>query len=844
MVACQNQSIVQLLATATPTSTLTATPSPTPTPLSVTDIIEGVSPSVAFIKTADRAGSGLLIEGGFVLTNAHVVWPFEDVRVVFPDGSEFTDVPVANWDLIADLAILGPLETDITPAILTDGESQKIGSDTYLIGYPGEVDNFPEPTIVRGLLSRVREWELAGITYFQTDSSTAGGQSGGVLVTDRGEIIGISGFAFTEAGYGLVASAADIQSRINALLDGEDIAGLGNRQLPTKDDGSLEYDITLNNIWDTRTFVIFEESGEDVDIQVDGVEDVSFTVFDTVGNPLALVDNSLAGIEQETISVKNNAPLFLTITHLLERGGDFQVSSSHKLVEYEDADDGTILSMNETISSNIDFPYDLDWYSLDLEADELINIRAESASIDPIIVIDYHGAKDEQIIVDENSGGGLFGADAEITYKVPHAGTYRIIVSDQSSQNNLGGYILSVTKPDDNAPTPIAPKPTATAVVGPYGPLAVYVSAQHNFSIQYPEHFTERPPRNQIENLICELATKCYLAGTGELFSISEVDLETLGFGKMSLDEYLKFDRGGLGVTQKIERFEIQGIPVARITQTLNPNFDFSVQKIIYVQDERVAITATYFGTTAQMTNLEPMIDYSFQTIQMTDDPSVEATTIAQLGATSTAVAQITATAIAPIQEIINKTDTWETVFLDTFDTNENGWVIRPEIDSELADGRIEIKDGSYVWDVTAKQGFWWYGASDRGVASDFALSTDVRLKRGQTGEYGLSFREHKSDYYTFTITPNQYFRVSLYYDDRWISLIDWEKSYAIKPYDFNNITVIAEEQDFYFFINNQFVGQITDDHIKYGWYACFIDMHNEGDKAVIEFDNFGLRIP
>lgn len=88
-----------------------ATPTSNSTPATVGDVFARVAPAVAFIETPTGTGSGVLIEDGYVVTNAHVVWPFQTVRVVFPDGSEFLDAPVLNWDLMADLAIIGPLQT-------------------------------------------------------------------------------------------------------------------------------------------------------------------------------------------------------------------------------------------------------------------------------------------------------------------------------------------------------------------------------------------------------------------------------------------------------------------------------------------------------------------------------------------------------------------------------------------------------------------------------------------------------------------------------------------------------------------------------------------------------------
>jgi len=82
---------------------------------------------------------------------------------------------VLNWDLLGDLAVIGPIETDISPTTLVDGEDLVIGSEVFLIGYPGEVEELPQPAISRGLISRKREWEAIGMTYFQTDAAIAGG---------------------------------------------------------------------------------------------------------------------------------------------------------------------------------------------------------------------------------------------------------------------------------------------------------------------------------------------------------------------------------------------------------------------------------------------------------------------------------------------------------------------------------------------------------------------------------------------------------------------------------------------------------------------------------------------
>ena len=125
-----------------------------------------VAPSVPFIETAAGTGSGILIEGGYVVTNYHVVWPYESVWVVFPDGTELANVPVVGWDPMADLAVLGPVNVAAQALTLSDGEGTALGSELLLVGYPAEVDQFPSPTITRGILSRFREWQRLGMTLF------------------------------------------------------------------------------------------------------------------------------------------------------------------------------------------------------------------------------------------------------------------------------------------------------------------------------------------------------------------------------------------------------------------------------------------------------------------------------------------------------------------------------------------------------------------------------------------------------------------------------------------------------------------------------------------------------
>ena len=112
-----------------------------------------VSPTLAFVETELGTGSGVLFDEWHLVTNAHVVWPFDEVRVVFPDGTELLDADVIHIDEIADLAIVDVSRAAPRlpePVAWGDLEGLESGSELFLIGYPGEVEEYPQPDLHAG----------------------------------------------------------------------------------------------------------------------------------------------------------------------------------------------------------------------------------------------------------------------------------------------------------------------------------------------------------------------------------------------------------------------------------------------------------------------------------------------------------------------------------------------------------------------------------------------------------------------------------------------------------------------------------------------------------------------
>jgi S1-C subfamily serine protease len=478
---------------ATPTPLPTATATPTPAPLTSTDIFNAVSPAVAFIDTPAGSGSGFLIEDGYIVTNAHVVWPFTSVRVTFPDKTEFKTVPVLRWDLMTDIAVVGPVDTNITPLRPIDGEDYAIGSDVYLIGYPGEVEDFPQPTLSSGLISRKREWDFMKLTYFQTDAAAVEGQSGGVLVTENGEVIGIAGFNAAKNKFGMIASATDLMPRVQAMIQGEDVDGITDHAMSTGVTASNQHLVSLGSFWETAAFVVWEEPGTDVQVEITNnrTQKIYLSVLDVNGEPVSFGPQHNLAVTQGRFVTTLDAPYFILVAS--DAAVDSGIILSDKLLTpYKDHDDNRSLHPGESHIGTIDEPSDFDVFNVTLQKDETVYFKVESMMIDAVLIIDSVFNGPDEIYAMSVDADGVFGENAEITFTAPRKGVYHVLVGDVNT-NKIGGYHLSMDRPNEDAPTPVVPTPTptptptATPIVTEMGAMIIFDGDEQNpYSIPYP----------------------------------------------------------------------------------------------------------------------------------------------------------------------------------------------------------------------------------------------------------------------------------------------------------------------------------------------------------------------
>jgi len=185
--------------------------------LSNAEIIGAVKPATVYIETEDGLGSGMIIDAeGYVLTNAHVVTGATTAKIKLSDGNLYS-AEVKGRDEIIDVAILKISGQDFPFVKFGDSDLVAQGSEVFTLGYPfgleGDV-SFKEGTISR----RISDGD---ITFLETSAEIHPGNSGGPLVNQFGEVVGIN-----TAGYGESIEGVTIGETIKLVIPINAVVGL------------------------------------------------------------------------------------------------------------------------------------------------------------------------------------------------------------------------------------------------------------------------------------------------------------------------------------------------------------------------------------------------------------------------------------------------------------------------------------------------------------------------------------------------------------------------------------------------------------------------------------------
>jgi Do/DeqQ family serine protease len=170
-------------------------------------------------------GSGVILtEDGYIATNNHVIEEAQNIKVILNDKREF-EAQLVGTDPSTDIALL-KVEAEDLP-FLTYGNSSdlKLGEWVLAVGNPFNLTS----TVTAGIVSArsrnlgINNDQLSIESFIQTDAAVNPGNSGGALVNQQGNLVGINTAIASRtgsyAGYSFAVPVSIVQKVIADLKE-------------------------------------------------------------------------------------------------------------------------------------------------------------------------------------------------------------------------------------------------------------------------------------------------------------------------------------------------------------------------------------------------------------------------------------------------------------------------------------------------------------------------------------------------------------------------------------------------------------------------------------------------
>lgn len=182
-------------------------------------------------------------------------------------------------------------------------------------------------------------------------------------------------------------------------------------------------------------------------------------------------------------------------------------------------------------------------------------------------------------------------------------------------------------------------------------------------------------------------------------------------------------------------------------------------------------------------------------------------------------------------------------IYQDDFSVESEDWLLESDLDASASyvDGQLQLRVSSpnlIAWAELKEHQF-----------DDFELEAEVtQLSGPDNNSYGIVFRmKSPSAHYSFDISGDGYYRFNRRDEaegGRWTEIIDWLESPAIhRGASTNMIRIVAQGDQFTFYINGQLVAEANDDGYRSGSIGLNAGSFHE-PGVEIAFDNLVVRRP
>lgn len=196
---------------------------------------------------------------------------------------------------------------------------------------------------------------------------------------------------------------------------------------------------------------------------------------------------------------------------------------------------------------------------------------------------------------------------------------------------------------------------------------------------------------------------------------------------------------------------------------------------------------------------------------------------------------------------MLSEAKTWDLVLEDSFNNNDSNWPLW-NVEDEYKLESMQIADGVLRWGVKLYEADKYFLAIAPVYSySDFYCSVKVRRVGESVADpqavWGLIFMRHGNDFYAFRLTDDQTYSVQRHDQYSWTELVGFTRSQFVELDKFNELTVIANDSNFYFFINGTPIGKIADTSYPDGNIGLIVGLDFLTDAPIyFEFDDFELR--